>query len=42
MPMPVSATESVTQSRPFSCFWRAVMVTVPFFSELVGVAHEVQ
>ena len=42
MPMPVSVTASVIQSRPFSCPWCASMVMVPLFGELVGVAHEVQ
>jgi hypothetical protein len=42
MPMPASATESVIHSRPFSCPWRAAMVTGALFGELVGVAHEVQ
>ena len=29
MPMPVSATARVIQSRPFSCPWRASIVMVP-------------
>ena len=42
MPMPVSATESVIQSRPFSCSLVSSDGDGALFGELVGVAHEVQ
>ena len=37
MPMPVSATASVIQSRPFSCPWRASMVMVPCSVNLLAL-----
>ena len=42
MPMPVSVTAIVIQSRPSSCCGCAAMVTVPLLGELVGVARQVE
>ena len=37
MPMPVSVTAIVIQSRPSSCRWCAAMVTVPFSVNLLAL-----
>ena len=42
MPIPVSATACVTQSRPFSCPWSSVDGDGAVLGELVGVAHQVE
>jgi hypothetical protein len=42
MPMPVSATEMVTQSQLPSCRCRASMVMVPWSVNLLALLHEVQ
>src|SRR5262249_52077365 len=37
MPIPVSVTAMVIQSRPFSCAWRAATATVPFSVNLLAL-----